>query len=157
MKPASALLLDVLLFLSASLAITALVGIVYGTLGDRLSLPEPLPKVENIPATPSQSGAALAGMQGGYDAAGLVIAEGYDIVKSTCTACHSAQLVIQNRANRAGWEEMIRWMQAKQGLWDLGANHGTIVDYLVTHYGIEDQAGRRPNLEDIAWYVLDLE
>lgn len=157
MKPASALLLDVLLFLASSLAIIALVGIIYGTLGDHLVLPEPLPKPKDISAKPAKQATEQAGRQGGYDAAGLLIAEGYDIVKSTCTACHSAQLVVQNRASRAGWEEMIRWMQAKQGLWDLGANEGPILDYLATHYGIEEQEGRRTNLKDIEWYVLDLD
>lgn len=88
---------------------------------------------------------------------GLVFAEGFDIVRGTCTACHSAKLVTQNRATREGWTEMIRWMQAKQGLWDLGKNEPIILDYLATHYAPEE-IGRRANLdvEAIEWYVLDL-
>lgn len=88
---------------------------------------------------------------------GLIYAEGFDLVRGTCTACHSAKLVTQNRATRAGWEEMIRWMQAKQGLWDLGVNEPAILDYLATNYAPEE-TGRRPNidLEGIEWYVLDL-
>lgn len=89
---------------------------------------------------------------------GLIYAEGFDLVRGTCTACHSAKLVTQNRATRAGWEEMIRWMQAKQGLWDLGANEPAILDYLATNYAPEE-TGRRPNIdvEAIEWYVLELE
>jgi hypothetical protein len=91
-------------------------------------------------------------------ASGLIYAEGFDIVRGTCTACHSAKLVTQNRATRAGWTEMIRWMQASQGLWDLGANEPIILNYLATNYAPED-IGRRANIdvEAIEWYVLDLE
>lgn len=90
---------------------------------------------------------------------GLVLGEGFDIVRATCTACHSANLVTQNRATREGWEEMIRWMQASQGLWDLGENESLILDYLAEHYGIDQEAGRRPGLDmsAIDWYDLDLE
>ncbi|WP_020570805.1 hypothetical protein [Neolewinella persica] len=91
-------------------------------------------------------------------ATGLIYAEGFDIVRGTCTACHSAKLVTQNRATREGWTEMIRWMQAKQGLWDLGANEPIILSYLATNYAPED-IGRRASIDvdAIEWYVLDLE
>ncbi|MFK8161671.1 MAG: hypothetical protein AB8H12_04335 [Lewinella sp.] len=91
-------------------------------------------------------------------ATGLIYAEGFEIVRGTCTACHSAKLVTQNRATEEGWTEMIRWMQAKQGLWDLGANEPIILNYLATNYAPED-IGRRAGLdvEAIEWYVLDLE
>ncbi len=89
---------------------------------------------------------------------GLIYAEGFDIVRGNCTACHSAKLVTQNRATREGWTDMIRWMQAKQGLWDLGKNESVILDYLATNYAPED-IGRRANInvEEIEWYLLDLE
>ena len=88
---------------------------------------------------------------------GLIYAEGFDIVRGTCTACHSAKLVTQNRATREGWEEMIRWMQASQGLWDLGANEPAILNYLAANYAPKD-IGRRASLdvEAIEWYVLDM-
>ena len=88
---------------------------------------------------------------------GLIYADGFDIVRGTCTACHSAKLVTQNRATREGWEEMIRWMQAKQGLWDLGKNEPIILDYLAANYAPEE-IGRRANIDvdAIEWYVLDL-
>lgn len=89
---------------------------------------------------------------------GLIYAEGFNIVRGTCTACHSAKLVTQNRATREGWEEMIRWMQTKQGLGDLGTSEAIILDYLAANYAPEE-IGRRANIdvESIEWYVLDLE
>ena len=88
---------------------------------------------------------------------GLKVAEGWEVVRGTCTACHSAALVTQNRATREGWEQMIRWMQQTQGLWDLGDNEKIILDYLAAHYAPEE-SGRRPNLDiaAIEWYILEL-
>ncbi len=86
-------------------------------------------------------------------ATGLVIDEALPIVKGNCTACHSAQLITQNRATREGWKSMIVWMQQTQNLWDLGNNEDIILDYLAKHYAPE-QVGRRKNLEDIEWYDL---
>lgn len=89
---------------------------------------------------------------------GLVYAQGFDVVRGTCTACHSAKLVTQNRASREGWEQMIRWMQKTQGLWDLGTNEPIILDYLAAHYAPEE-IGRRANLdmEAIEWFILELD
>ena len=50
---------------------------------------------------------------------------------------------------------MIEWMQATQGLWDLGENEPIILDYLATNYAPEE-VGRRANLEEVAYYMLDL-
>lgn len=89
---------------------------------------------------------------------GLVYADGFELVRSQCTACHSAQLITQNRATREGWEQMIRWMQETQGLWQLGEKEAPILDYLATHYAPEKN-GRRANLdvEAIEWYILETE
>jgi hypothetical protein len=65
---------------------------------------------------------------------GFVIGENYEIVRAHCTACHSAKLVTQNRMTRENWLETIRWMQKSQGLWPLGAQEQTILDYLESHY-----------------------
>ncbi|MFK7921575.1 MAG: monoheme cytochrome C [Bacteroidia bacterium] len=90
----------------------------------------------------------------GHDLGSGLIAEGdYLIVKATCTACHSAKLVTQNRATREGWEEMIRWMQRTQKLWDLGENEDPILDYLAAYYAPEDK-GRRQNLVVEQWYDI---
>ncbi|MEQ8703862.1 MAG: hypothetical protein RIC19_08070 [Phaeodactylibacter sp.] len=88
---------------------------------------------------------------------GLIAAEGWEVVRGTCTACHSAKLVTQNKATRDGWKNMIVWMQETQGLWDLGDQEKTILDYLAAHYAPEE-ASRRANLDidAIEWYILDL-
>jgi len=84
---------------------------------------------------------------------GLKIDKGYELVKQTCMACHSSKLVVQNRATREGWLSMIRWMQKKHKLWDLGKNESLILDYLSKNYAPKDK-GRRPVLKDIEWYEL---
>lgn len=84
---------------------------------------------------------------------GLVIDENFELVRGQCTTCHSAKLITQNSASREGWEQMIRWMQRDQGLWDLGATEPLILDYLSEHYGIKQQ-GRRVPLTNIEWYSL---
>jgi len=88
---------------------------------------------------------------------GLVYEEGFDIVRASCTACHSAKLVTQNRATKEGWLQMIRWMQETQGLWDLGEKEPAILDYLSTHYAPEE-TGRRQSLDvaAIQWYILEI-
>ncbi len=78
---------------------------------------------------------------------GLIMAPGFDQVKEVCTVCHSAMLITQNKADRDGWLEMIRWMQEKQGLQDLEADlENTILDYLAANYG-PTAASRRPPLQ----------
>ena len=89
---------------------------------------------------------------------GLKVDKGWEIVRGTCTACHSAKLVTQNRATREGWKKMIVWMQETQNLWDLGEQEGLILDYLAANYAPEE-AGRRPNLDlaEVEWYILELD
>lgn len=89
---------------------------------------------------------------------GLKVAKGWEIVRGNCTACHSAKMITQTTATRDGWEQMIRWMQKTQGLWNLGDQEKLILDYLATNYAPKDE-GRRANLdiEAIEWYVLELE
>lgn len=84
---------------------------------------------------------------------GLVIDKNFELIRVQCTACHSAKLITQNSASREGWEQMIRWMQRDQGLWDLGANEALILDYLAQHYGPKKK-GRRTPLTNIDWYYL---
>lgn len=84
---------------------------------------------------------------------GLVYAKGFKLVNATCTACHSAKLITQNRASREGWKAMINWMQETQGLADLADKEEAILDYLALHYAPEKK-GRRAQLEEIEWYEL---
>ncbi len=84
---------------------------------------------------------------------GLKEGEGMMTVVTHCTACHSAQLIIQNRMNKERWNATIRWMQETQNLWDLGDNQEVIVNYLVKNYPVYNK-GRRENIQDIQWYEL---
>ena len=85
---------------------------------------------------------------------GLIDDDGLMTVVANCTACHSAQLVTQNRMNKERWDATIRWMQETQNLWDLGDNQEIIVNYLVKNYPPTEK-GRRENLKNIEWYELD--
>ena len=80
------------------------------------------------------------------------------LIISSCTSCHSAKLITQNRATRQGWKSMIDWMQETQGLNDLGDKEPIILDYLAEYYA-PTELGRRENLdiETIEWYILNLE
>jgi hypothetical protein len=84
---------------------------------------------------------------------GLIVDDGVDQVIMTCGACHSLDLVTQNKADRDGWKDIIVWMQETQGLWELGETEDVILTYLAKNYAPED-TGRRRNLEDIVWYDL---
>lgn len=88
-----------------------------------------------------------------HETTGLIDAPGLNMVIANCTACHSAELIRQNRASREGWLAMIRWMQETQNLWDLGVNEEAILDYLEKNYSPEKE-GRRRNLANIEWYEL---
>lgn len=85
---------------------------------------------------------------------GLVIDEGFDLVRAHCTACHSSKLITQFGGTRDVWIEKIRWMQRTQNLWDLGESEPPILDYLVKHYGPVGAFDRREPLKDIEWYKL---
>lgn len=80
------------------------------------------------------------------------------LVIATCTSCHSAKLITQNKATREGWQSMIKWMQKTQGLPDLGKSEPRILDYLAKYYAPKE-TGRRKNLdvENIKWYVLNID
>lgn len=119
--------------------------------------PEPIP-VEEIQRRIAEKEADLDRIENGIHLeTGLIAAEGWEAVRATCTACHSAKLVTQNKATRDGWKKMIRWMQETQGLWELGDQEAGILDYLAANYAPE-ASSRRANLDmdAIEWYILEL-
>jgi len=85
---------------------------------------------------------------------GMVADTGCAEVVRNCGACHSLDLVKQNRATPDGWKNKIVWMQETQNLWDLGAQEKIIIKYLAKNYGPEN-TGRRPNLVINQWYKLE--
>ena len=140
--------------------ILCFVGLIYGIFGESIT------KWFEVPPPPTESYRNSGSSDDDWDRVengihvqtGLVYAEGFDIIRGTCTACHSAKLVTQNRATREGWKEMIVWMQETQGLWDLGASEPIILDYLAKHYAPEE-IERRPglNIAEIEWFILELD
>ncbi len=77
----------------------------------------------------------------------FVIDENWEIVKANCIQCHSAKLVVQTRADRETWLEMIRWMQQTQGLWSFPTKtEAQILDYLTAHYAPTQSRSRRAPL-----------
>jgi hypothetical protein len=124
------------------------VAVVYFTRSTRSAGP-PLAPHAALPDT------GLAGVENGIHLpTGLKAEPGFGIVAAHCLRCHSSRLVIQNRASRQGWEQLIRWMQATQGLPDLGIAEPVILDYLAAHYA-PVASGRRPPLTGISWYQLE--
>ena len=78
------------------------------------------------------------------------MAPGFDLVSTQCTACHSARLITQNRADRDGWLAMIRWMQETQGLWPFDeATETAILDYLAKNYAPSALHRRAPLSESM--------
>lgn len=93
-------------------------------------------------------------LNGVHVPSGLIADEGYDLVLSNCTACHSVKLVTQNKGTEEDWKSIIKWMQETQNLWDLGENESPLVKYLAKNYG-PTKKSRRANLLIEEWYELD--
>jgi hypothetical protein len=89
---------------------------------------------------------SAAGNEKTIDAAtGLVIAPGWEQVRAHCGGCHSHALVTGQRADRASWLEIIRWMQATQNLWQFDpATENAILDYLAENYPPQPNRRRAP-------------
>lgn len=92
--------------------------------------------------------ALLFGMlaTGSVGAEELVDAPGRELAAAHCGACHSYRLVTAQRGDERFWTDVIRWMQATQGLWAIpAADEARLVAYLAEAYG-EEAWGRRPPL-----------
>lgn len=78
-----------------------------------------------------------------------------DVVEETCTACHSAAIILQNRMNRKRWDETITWMQDEQELMDLSTKvRNQILDYLEAVRGMASLAGK-PSPQTHRMYKFD--
>jgi hypothetical protein len=76
---------------------------------------------------------------------GLVKAPGWQTVAAHCSVCHSLRLVTAQRADREGWEGILRWMQATQNLWSFDPDtEKEILDYLALNYAPSGPQRRRP-------------
>lgn len=67
---------------------------------------------------------------------GLPEGEGRELVADTCGACHSLQLVMQQRRSAARWEQIVGQMVRLQGMpAPTPEDRAAIVAYLAQHYG----------------------
>ena len=76
---------------------------------------------------------------------GFIIAEHWETVRDNCTECHSAKLVTAQRGDRKTWTDIMRWMQATQGLRKFdAATEKKILQYLSSNYAPKELGRRAP-------------
>lgn len=76
---------------------------------------------------------------------GLIVSDGWELVRIHCGGCHSHSLVTGQRADRQTWLDIIRWMQATQNLWQFDpTTESGILDYLVANYPPQPNRRRAP-------------
>jgi hypothetical protein len=76
---------------------------------------------------------------------GLKMAGDWEVVRNNCIACHSTRLITQQRGSAEQWLGMIRWMQAKQNLWQFDPDtESRIVAYLAEYYPPREDSRRAP-------------
>ena len=74
---------------------------------------------------------------------GLKMSDNWELVRNNCIACHSPKLITQQRGSAGQWLNMIRWMQAKQNLWQFDPDtEQKIINYLATNYPPQDERRR---------------
>ena len=89
--------------------------------------------------------APLALAQETDEATGLIIDDGWMMVRAHCGGCHSHKLVTAQRADRQTWTDIIRWMQETQNLWQFDpATEDTILTYLAANYPPQPNRRRAP-------------
>ena len=71
------------------------------------------------------------------DAFGGLPREGaYEFVAMYCSACHTLEIVMQQRATKARWIYMIDWMTKEQNMPPLpDGEKAEVLDYLSDHFG----------------------
>ncbi len=84
----------------------------------------------------------LAGGAAAQDEYGLLVeGDGVEETYYACTACHSEMIVAQQGKTRDGWDKLLDWMVAEQGMQKIAPEErATILDYLAAHYNTD-----RPN------------
>jgi hypothetical protein len=88
---------------------------------------------------------SLAGAADIDAATGLIKNPGWELVRVHCGGCHSHALVTGQRADRNTWQDIIRWMQATQNLWQFQPQVETqILDYLAANYPPQPNRRRAP-------------
>ncbi len=68
-----------------------------------------------------------------FDVDNLPVADNgaHELVIAYCSGCHSLNIVAQQNASRARWQEMLIWMEEKQGMSKIPAeDEADLLDYL---------------------------
>ena len=74
----------------------------------------------------------------------------WELVRANCIACHSPKLITQQRGSAEQWLSMIRWMQAKQNLWQFDPDvERRIVAWLAENYPPSEDRRRAPIPPDL--------
>ncbi|MEQ1932068.1 MAG: hypothetical protein ABL957_16260 [Parvularculaceae bacterium] len=67
---------------------------------------------------------------------GLPQTDGYELVAARCAACHSLNVVMQQRLPQERWDYLLTWMSESKGMPALVAeDRRTVLDYLVRNFG----------------------
>ncbi|HSN51993.1 MAG TPA: hypothetical protein VLS87_05645 [Woeseiaceae bacterium] len=81
---------------------------------------------------------------------GLRMTGDWQLVRNNCVGCHSAKLITQQSGTEAHWLELIRWMQAKQNLWQFEPEtEKKIIAYLAANYPPQENRRRAPIPPDL--------
>ena len=74
----------------------------------------------------------------------------WELVRNNCVGCHSARLITQQSGSESHWLDLIRWMQAKQNLWQFEPDtEKKIVAYLAENYPPKAERRRAPIPPDL--------
>lgn len=64
----------------------------------------------------------------------------FELVEAYCTACHSLSIVMQQRATPERWNEILIWMEEKQGMAPLPPeDEGLVLNYVGTYFSSAKQ------------------
>jgi len=81
---------------------------------------------------------------------GLKMTGDWQLVRNNCVACHSAKLITQQSGTESHWLGLIRWMQAKQNLWQFEPEtEQKIIAYLAANYPPQEGRRRAPIPPDL--------
>lgn len=82
--------------------------------------------------------AASAGRQFAFDPSddywGLPRTEGYDLVAAYCSACHSLEIVMQQKMTPDRWRYTLNWMSEKQGMAPLPPDEFAAIERYLNRY-----------------------
>ena len=83
-------------------------------------------------------------------ATGLKMTGDWQLVRNNCVSCHSARLITQQSGTESHWLGLIRWMQAKQNLWQFEPEtEQKIIGYLAANYPPQADRRRAPIPPDL--------